>query len=189
VGRYRYRRKTAAARLTELLVLLLIFAGVVYGFRDFGGFDLAPGNATAVDGDSLRMGKTEIRLHGIDAPEYRQTCNDGARKSYQCGKLAREELAKLIRGQIISCRSIEDDRYGRAVSDCHIDKLNINQEMVRLGWAIAYRKHSFTYVPAEQDAKIAKRGIWVGKFENPEAYRQRIKSSQSDMTGQSSFDD
>lgn len=170
-------------------MLLLIFAGVVYGFRDFGGFALTPGNATAVDGDSLRIGKTEIRLHGIDAPEYRQTCDDGGGKNYPCGKLAREELAKIVRGQIISCQSIEDDRYGRAVSECKTDKFNINKEIVARGWAIAYRKHSFAYVKAEQEAKKTKRGIWVGKFENPELYRQRIKSSQSDMTGQNGFDD
>lgn len=187
--RYRYRQRSPTSRLAELVALLLIFAGVIYGFREFNGFDLAPGNATAIDGDSLRIGKTEIRLHGIDAPEFRQTCDDENGQTYPCGKRAREELAKIIRGQIIQCRSIEDDRYGRAVSDCRIDTRNINQEIVRLGWALAYRKHSFAYVKAEQDAKKAKRGMWVGKFENPEAYRHRTKTSQADVTGQIDFDD
>ena len=39
-----------------------------------------------------------------------------------------------------------------------------------------------------QDAKKAKRGMWVGKFENPEAYRHRTKTSQADVTGQIDFD-
>ena len=45
--------------------------------------------------------------------------------------------------------------------------------MVRLGWAVAYTRHSLSYVRLEAEARRAKRGIWAGRFEMPEDYRAR----------------
>ncbi|MFN7308848.1 MAG: thermonuclease family protein, partial [Acetobacteraceae bacterium] len=39
---------------------------------------LLQGEARAIDGDTLQVGDTRLRLHGIDAPELRQTCEDSA---------------------------------------------------------------------------------------------------------------
>ena len=36
------------------------------------------------DGDTIRIGNTRIRLHGIDAPEAKQTCASGG-KEWRCG--------------------------------------------------------------------------------------------------------
>lgn len=96
----------------------------------------------AIDGDSFKSGSIEIRLYGIDAPEYRQTCRDGPNKQQPCGKLARDALSKLIRTRSITCTIIDRDRYGRQVSVCRDAAVDINREMVRLGWAVAYRKHA-----------------------------------------------
>ncbi len=43
------------------------------------------GTATAVDGDTLRVGPVGVRLWGIDAPETAQTCLDAVGASYACG--------------------------------------------------------------------------------------------------------
>ena len=32
------------------------------------------GNAKVIDGDTIHIGSSKIRLHGIDAPETDQTC-------------------------------------------------------------------------------------------------------------------
>ena len=37
------------------------------------------GPAAVIDGDSLRVAGVEVRLHGVDAPEGRQTCERGGR--------------------------------------------------------------------------------------------------------------
>ncbi len=95
-----------------------------------------------------------------------------------CGKLARDALSKLIRGQNVACKIIDRDRYGRQVSACKQGTLDINREMVRLGWAIAYRRHAHNYVAAEREAKAAKRGIWAWTFEMPEDYRARNRTVQ-----------
>lgn len=50
---------------------------------------------------------------------------------------------------------------------------DINSTMVTGGYAVAYRRYSADYVPAEESAKLAKRGLWSGKFQLPSEYRQR----------------
>ena len=46
------------------------------------------------------------------------------------------------------------------------------------GQAVAYRRYSMDYVNAEMAAKIIKRGIWAGTFQQPEE-RRRAKREGS----------
>jgi endonuclease YncB( thermonuclease family) len=167
-----------------LAVLLLInylkpeWTGVVIGTQQQRGTTYQ-----AIDGDSFKAGNVEIRLHGIDAPEYRQSCFDKQRKQHPCGKLARDALSNLIRARTVSCKTIDRDRYDRQVSVCKDDTLEINREMVRQGWAIAYRRHALNYVAAEREAKAAKRGIWAWDFERPEDYRAKNRAVQGSAVG------
>jgi endonuclease YncB( thermonuclease family) len=142
----------------------------------------------AIDGDSFKAGETEIRLYGIDAPEYRQFCVDNSGEQKPCGKLARDVLSKFIRTKTINCKIIDRDRYGRQVSVCKDGALEINREMVRLGWAVAYRRHALNYIAAEKEAKSAKRGIWAWQFELPETYRAKNRSAQGGAVG-NTFED
>jgi endonuclease YncB( thermonuclease family) len=125
------------------------------------------------DGDSLALGRAIIRLHGLDAPEYYQSCDDATGTSFPCGKRAADVLRGLIGSSKLVCQEIERDRYRRIVARCKAGETDINAAMVRQGWAIAYRKHSRNYVGEESEAKAAKRGIWQGRFEVPENYRKR----------------
>ena len=150
------------------MVLTIVLAVM----KQFGWIDLV-GSLQVVDGDSLRRSDTDIRLHGIDAPEYRQTCRDKHGAEYACGKQAANVLRSLVGAQEVSCTSIETDRYGRAIALCKRGELEINGEMVRLGWAVAYSRHSLSYVRLEAEARRAQRGIWAGSFEPPEDYRAR----------------
>ena len=40
------------------------------------------GKPRVVDGDTIHIGKTKIRLHGIDAPEMKQTCRTSKGKKH-----------------------------------------------------------------------------------------------------------
>jgi endonuclease YncB( thermonuclease family) len=167
----------------EAIVFAAALTIVVLILDHFGLMDVGTGNAQAKDGDSLTLNGTEVRLFGIDAPELNQTCGSNAGE-YPCGREAREALRSLLRNKIIKCKSLETDRYGRAVSICWDDKIEINNEMVWQGWAIAYFRHATAYAKAQKEARAANRGIWRGKFEMPENYRARHRPADIDVLGE-----
>jgi endonuclease YncB( thermonuclease family) len=150
-----------ARRLAPLLVL--VCAPAVAGSPVWG-------IGRAKDGDSLTVGKAEVRLFGIDAPEFDQTCLRGGQR-WNCGAAASEELARLVTGKDVRCESLGKDDFGRVLARCYVGSREVNRTMVALGFAVAFRRYSSDYVSAEESAKVAKRGLWVGTFEMPEAYR------------------
>lgn len=127
-----------------------------------------------IDGDSLRVNGVETRLEGIDAPEYHQECYDEDNRPYPCGDEAYQALLNLA-GDDTLCNQTKIDRYKRSVSVCVSQGKVLNEEMVRLGQAVAYTQYTDAYVSAEQEARQAKRGIWRGRFMNPELYRALMR--------------
>lgn len=128
------------------------------------------GEASAVDGDSLSVAGMSVRLFGIDAPEGKQTCNrNGAQ--WACGEEAARQLASLVAGQQVVCRGRGTDDYGRTIATCNARGLELNRTMVEHGWAVAFRSYSSDYVPDEERAKAAKRGIWASTFTMPVDWR------------------
>jgi endonuclease YncB( thermonuclease family) len=135
---------------------------------------LAPtGTAHIVDGDTLHLNDTKIRLHGIDAPETRQECRRGNGTPYRCGGAATEALRALVGSQPVRCEGSTHDRYRRLIGVCYANGVNLNAEMVRQGWALAYRRYSEDYVSAEDEAHAAKRGMWAGEFDRPWELRRK----------------
>lgn len=135
------------------------------------------GRASVTDGDTLVIRDTRIRLHGIDAPESAQTCQDAAGKSYRCGQQAALALAERIGEGNVACEPRDTDHYGRTVAVCRKGGEDLNAWMVRQGHAIAYRRYAEDYVAAEGEAKAAKRGIWAGVFEMPSDWRRAKRES------------
>lgn len=179
-----------ATQWATVAVLLLIVAALAYWKPEWLSPEIssrpadksrAGGAYHAIDGDSFSLGESEIRLHGIDAPEYRQTCRDGAGKQQPCGKMARDALSRLIRNGTVTCREIERDRYGRQVAVCKVGGTEINRAMVAEGWAFAYRRHAIEYVADEREARMARRGIWQWQVERPEDYRNRTRSLEGSL--------
>ncbi|SFT78957.1 Endonuclease YncB, thermonuclease family [Mesorhizobium sp. YR577] len=124
------------------------------------------GAAIVNDGDSITLGAERIRLRGIDAPEYTQTCQkDGA--DYPCGRRAREALARLVAGKSVSCSGWERDRYNRLLGVCTAGGVDLNRAQVEQGWAVAYGD----YDDLEQAARQKGLGIWAGTFERPREWR------------------
>lgn len=132
--------------------------------------DVFRGLGRAKDGDSLVVGEREVRLFGIDAPEFDQTCHR-AGGAWACGSEAAGKLAQLVTGRDVRCVRISIDQYRRAVSRCSVGTTDINRAMVESGYATAYRRYSDDYAAAEGLAKAAKRGLWSGTFEAPRDYR------------------
>ena len=134
--------------------------------------DTVRGSAQIIDGDSIRVQGVEIRLHGIDAPEGRQLCQNAQGQDYRCGDVARDALKSMTRGLDVECNRLDVDRYGRWVSECRTEQTILNEQMVMQGHAVAYRRYSQAYIDAEEQARAEKRGIWAGRFEKPERWRR-----------------
>lgn len=188
-------RRTRTRPLWRTLVDALVFAAaliiVALVLDRLGLTDIGSGGYTVVDGDSLRRGDTEIRLVGIDAPEYRQMCRDRSGQEYACGREALTALRALVRSGTVTCESHDVDRYGRALSSCRVNGENINREMVRSGWAVAYTPAGldFSYMREEREAKAARRGVWQGPFERPSDYRARNRVTEGNLAGVAAADD
>lgn len=139
------------------------------------------GRARVIDGDSLEIGGTRIRLFGIDAPERVQSCREGG-ELWICGGLARVRLEERISGRAVVCEEKDRDRYGRIVAVCRAGGEDLNAWMVSGGWAMAYRRYSEAYVDEEARAKSSRQGIWRGDFVPPWDWRKgkRLPSAARD---------
>ena len=129
------------------------------------------GRARVLDGDTLIIGPTRVRLHGIDAPESRQSCVVDGRR-WLCGERATRALDQRIGSRTVSCEERDRNRYGRSVAVCRARGEELNAWMVRAGWALAYRRYSRAYVAEESLARAASRGMWRGDFVAPWDWRR-----------------
>ncbi len=137
------------------------------------GGGLLEGTATVIDGDGLYVAETEVRLFGIDAPEIGQYCKRGGANRWRCGQYSTVALDGLAGGKQVSCKVRTTDSYGRAIAVCTRQGRDLAEQLVRRGWALAYRRFSDRYVEAEETARDAKSGIWSGEFEEPWHWRRR----------------
>jgi endonuclease YncB( thermonuclease family) len=130
------------------------------------------GKARVIDGDTIDISGTRVRLEGIDAPESGQTCADAKGQPWPCGRTAAHELKAYLGSRALTCRPAGFDRYRRVLAVCALaDGSDVNAWMVRQGWALAYGL-SNTYGPEEAAAEMAKRGIWAGTFMRPSQWRR-----------------
>ena len=136
------------------------------------------GKATVVDGDTITIDNTKIRFSGIDAPEsyyygMTQYCERPNGKIWACGKKATAALKKLIGKHEVECTDEGEDKYGRTLSICYANGVDLQSEMVRTGMAVAYIRYSTRYEEEMIEAMINRVGIWSGDFLDPEDWRRK----------------
>lgn len=105
----------------------------VLGFQDHLVGKEISGKCFVIDGDTITIRDTTIRLYGIDAPEMDQPW----------GKKAKWELAQLCRGQTI--RAVFDGTlsHERGTATCYLpDGRDLSAEMVKMGLALDWPKFS-----------------------------------------------
>lgn len=114
------------------------------------------------DGDTIKVlrnrEQVKIRLYGIDTPE----------KAQAFGNKAKRFTASLVAGKIVDIESVIKDRYGRTVALVRVAGKNVNEEIVRAGYAWVYRKYckkSFCggWYDLEWIARNNRRGLWADK--------------------------
>lgn len=153
--------------------ILFALAAFMFFINASNAQDALTGTASVIDGDTIDIHGQRIRLFGIDTPEKAQTCDDADGQPYRCGQKASFALADFIARSPVSCEQKAIDRYGRIVGRCFVRNIDMNEYMVRNGWAMAYRRYASDYIGAEQEARNNRRGVWAGSLTPPWEWRKQ----------------
>ncbi len=128
-----------------------------------------------IDGDTIKIDGVNIRLFGIDAPELKQKCKDNKNFEWDCGKCAKAFLQGMLAISEVKCETQGNDKYKRTVAICFVNGTDVNKEIVKAGYGVAYKQYSMKYAEDEVLAKTHKKGIWSGQFTPPNEYRKAKK--------------
>lgn len=108
------------------------------------------GTPTVIDGDTIKVSGTTIRLNGIAAPEM----------SDPGGAAARQALIAITQGKSVSCKPDGTYTHGRTVAICTADGADIAETLIRDGYARDCARYSGgRYAIAE--AKAAEDGSQI----------------------------
>jgi endonuclease YncB( thermonuclease family) len=130
------------------------------------------GMATVVDSDALRIGNASLMLWGIESVERPQTCAI-AGQMWDCYAAAVRALQTITSVAEVSCRPVgAPDPYGRILAVCVVGGADVNEALVRAGFALAKRDETEDYVPAEDAARLEGIGLWQGEFMHPADFRR-----------------
>ena len=138
-----------------ILILTLSFPA----WADFTGnaVGVADGDTiTVLDADKVQH---KIRLTGIDAPEKKQPF----------GNRSKQSLSDMVFNKTVTVETDKRDRYGRELGKVLAGGVDVNLEQIKAGMAWHYKAYERTqpvidrqsYADAENEAKAAKRGLWV----------------------------
>lgn len=122
-----------------------------------------------IDGDTIEIeGEQLVRYIGMDTPELREKKFD--RWEYRPQPYAKEARAlnyKLVSGQQIRLEFdvVKKDKYGRLLAYVYKDKIFINREIIRQGYAVLLTippniKYVDLFKSALKQARQHRRGIW-----------------------------
>jgi endonuclease YncB( thermonuclease family) len=112
-----------------------------------------------IDGDTLLVGDHVVRLWGIVAPARGSVCQTAAGASGDCGIMAANALATLLRGAALDCTVKGHDEADRPVAECRSSGIALSEAMVRDGWARALDDNAGLR-RTEAEARAAARGVW-----------------------------
>ena len=91
------------------------------------------GKVYVIDGDTVEIKGTRVRLAGVDAPEIDQPF----------GKASKFALVKMCKGKVVTAFLTGEDSYNRKVGTCYLpDGRDVGAELIRLGLALDFTKFS-----------------------------------------------
>jgi len=147
-------------------IFLLIFIMLVLPTLSFS-LTIHGKVVSVADGDTITIldeGKqqTKIRLYGIDTPE----------KAQAFGKKAKKFTASLTAGKQAKVEVYDTDRYGRSVGVVLVNGTNVNEEIIKNGYAWQYQKYckaSFCddWLKLEEHARSFAFGLWADSNPQP----------------------
>lgn len=167
------RARSGLRSAFSLLLLVLMIALWLYWPDGGKPVKIQGQTLTIADGDSFAIGTRKLRLDGIDAPEYRQTCTDAAGRTWECGKASRGSLENFLREPGLTCTAGAIDKYGRSIAICsNARRADISAAQVSAGMAVSDEYFAIrSYGEEEDEAQTARRGLWTGEFLRPDEWR------------------
>lgn len=168
-----YSKRKRTRKVNVILIVLILAVIFLIALRVFALQGSLHGKVIQVkDGDTVVISPIDggqfftCRLYGIDAPEAVKR----GRPGQPYGEEAERELKRLVLGQIVAVETTGAKTFNREVCLIRKDGKDINLEMVRIGYAWAYkqylkRPYASEYISAEEDARKNRRGLW--KDNNP----------------------
>lgn len=123
------------------------------------------GRATVINGDTLDIGGRRIRLFGIDALGVARSCRDERGAAYPCARRAVGALQAKIGTRTIACDPRGADGLDLIPAVCRMGDEDLNEWMVRQGWAVAAGGEGRGYARAEAQAKSERLGVWAGEID------------------------
>ncbi len=140
--------------IMRTLLAFLVFCLPVSAAETYIGFVTG-----LTDGDTITLRTDdetfEVRLLGIDAPERGQPFGTKARQALSGVVFNNTRVTLLSEGK---------DRYGRTLGTIILNGADVNEYMVRRGWAWWYEyfaKDNTRLRDAQAEAQQAKRGLWA----------------------------
>ena len=129
------------------------------------------------DGDTITVlddtrTQHKIRLWGIDCPESGQ----------DFGTKAKKFTSNLVFGKTVSVISEDSDRYGRTVGTVKVDGKNLNEELIKAGFAWVYGRYFKRPVCEqwkryEESARKSKAGLWAQPNPTPPWEFRHVKKT------------
>ena len=155
---------------------------------------LGPAIANAIDGETLFVGGTEVKLFGIDAVESDQICQDADGADYPCGRRATQALQAIVQQDLVVCLPLFAIGDTRVVGNCEVTSQgrfepvspiafmeqvrpnNLSRLMVVQGHALAIGVGTRFFGAQQNEAQALRRGIWQGSFQPPSNWRRRSRN-------------
>lgn len=141
--------------------------------------EVLTGPAHVIDGDTVDLEGTRVRLGGIDAPERAETCTHPSGATWSCGRWAWHETERLIQGETLRCVDLGRRSYGRVVARCYHAGKDLAETLIHQGIARVCPRFAAQqgvlerYTAAEDRARRQNAGIFAGPLNPPAGFCAR----------------
>jgi endonuclease YncB( thermonuclease family) len=120
-----FRTRGRNRKSIGILIGLTFIAVVVLVAREQGEPTVLAGQASVIDGDTLRVAGQKVRLQGLAAPELSETG----------GHKATAVLIRIVKGHQVSCELDGTTSHDRVVGICYVEGKDVAAELVKRGLA------------------------------------------------------
>jgi endonuclease YncB( thermonuclease family) len=143
------------------------------------------GMGQVLDGDTIQIGVTKLRLLGIDAFEAEQMCKSSTGEIYGYGGRSTRALGEKISGERVVCIPKGRDAFDRELAVCRAGSTDFASWMIRTGHELAFTRYDYDYVSDEAYGKIKHEGAWDGSFDMPWDFREAKGAGSAEAQRQS----